>query len=111
MQDKNNKLLARIGYLTKEVADRDKLVRQFILNNEDEPKVKERAVLQSYKSKLASIERRFESQKKQNVTLKIENSSLKEKEQLLSNNLQKVCAEKDMLHNECVKMSQRIYIE
>ena len=45
MQDKNNKLLARIGYLTKEVADRDKLVRQFILNNEDEPKVKERAVL------------------------------------------------------------------
>jgi len=74
MKDKNSKLLARIGYLTKEVADRDKLMQKFILNNESETKVKESCVLQSYKSKLASVERKNESLKKTNAAIKAENS-------------------------------------
>lgn len=45
IKTKNGKLLARIGYLTKEVADRDKLMQKFILNNETETKVKESCVL------------------------------------------------------------------
>ena len=111
MKEKNSKLQARIGYLTKEVADRDKLMQKFILNNESEASVKEKCVLQSYKSKLASIERKLEFSKKQNLVLKYENTKLKEQEQLLNSNLQQLSAEKDMLHNECVKMSQRIYIQ
>ena len=84
MIDKNSKLLARIGYLTKEVADRDKLMQSFILNNESEAKVKERCVIKSYKSKLASIERKLEQFKKQNTALKTENSTLKENGSLLN---------------------------
>ena len=80
MKEKNSKLWARIGYLTKEVADRDKLMQKFILNNESEASVKEKCFLQSYKSKLASIERKLEFSKKQNLVLKYENSKLKEKE-------------------------------
>ena len=111
MKEKNSKLLARIGYLTKEVADRDKLMQKFILNNESEASVKEKCVLQSYKSKLASIERKLEFSKKQNLVLKYENTKLKENEQLLKTNLQQLGAEKDMLHNECVKMSHTVYIQ
>lgn len=66
MKEKNSKLLARIGFLSKEVADRDRLMQTFILSNESDSKVQERCVLQSYKSKLASIERKLESLKKQN---------------------------------------------
>ena len=80
MKEKNSKLLARIGYLTKEVSDRDKLMQKFILNNESEASVKEKCVLQSYKSKLASIERKLEFSKKQTLVLKCENSKLKENE-------------------------------
>ena len=64
MKDKNSKLQARIGRLTKEVADRDKLMQTFVLNNESEPAVKERCVLQSYKSKLTQIEGKLEALKK-----------------------------------------------
>ena len=110
MKDKNSKLLARIGYLTKEVADRDKLMQKFILNGESEIKVKESCVLQSYKSKLQSVEKKHESLKKSNATLKVEKQELAASEKLLKSQLQQLAAEKELLHNECVKMSQRILI-
>lgn len=66
-------MLARIGHLTKEVAERDRLMQTFILSNETDSKVQERCVVQSYKSKLASIERKLEYLKKQNQGLKSEN--------------------------------------
>ena len=59
-------MVARIGFLSKEVAERDKLMQKFILNNESETKVKEKCVLQSYKSKIAETERKNEVLKKQN---------------------------------------------
>ena len=65
-------MLARIVFLTKEVADRDKLMQKFILNNESEVKVKESCVLQSYKSKVAALERKLESLKRHNTTLKFD---------------------------------------
>ena len=62
--DKNNKLLARIGYLSREVSDRDKLMQKFVLNNETEANVKEQCVLKSYKSKLTNVELKLETTKK-----------------------------------------------
>ena len=87
------------------MAERDKLMQTFILNNGSETKVKESCVLQSYKSKLASIQRKLESLKKYNTDLKTENSTLKENEQLLDAQVTKIGAEKEVLHNECVMMS------
>ena len=86
-------------------------MEKFILNNESEAKVKESCVLQSYKSKVASIERKLEQVKKQNSQLKMENGKLFEQEELLNSKLHLVTAEKDLLHSECVKLSQRIYIQ
>ena len=82
--EKNGKLIARIGFLSKEVAERDKLMQKFILNNESEPKVKEKCILQSYKSKIAETERKNEQLKKQNSSLKAESSRLVEIEQQLN---------------------------
>ena len=72
MKDKNSKLLARIGYLTKEVADRDKLMQKFVLNGESEVKVKESCVLQQYKSKLQQVEKKNEALSKKKIALKAE---------------------------------------
>ena len=76
MKDKNSKLLARIGYLTKEVADRDKLMQKFVLNGESEVKVKESCVLQQYKSKLQQVEKKNETITKKNTALKAEQTKL-----------------------------------
>ena len=67
LKEKNGKLQAKIMQLTKAVKERDKLMEKFILNSESEAKVKESCVLQSYKSKVASIERKLEALKKNNA--------------------------------------------
>ena len=46
------------------MADRDKLMQTFILNNESEAKVKKATVIKKYKSKIAAVERKLESFKK-----------------------------------------------
>ena len=82
--NKNNILRTKIGYLTREVKERDKLMQNFVLNNESEAKVQEKCVITSYKSKLDSVKRKLEQTKKLNTNLKQENSTLKENEQLLN---------------------------
>lgn len=66
------------------MADRDKLMQTFILNNESEAKVKKATVIKKYKSKIAAVERKLESFKKQNTALKTENGTLKENGSLLN---------------------------
>ena len=44
-------------------------MKKFILNSESEAKVKELCVIKNYKSKLASLDRKLESSKRQNTAL------------------------------------------
>lgn len=81
LTDKNNKLQARIGYLTREVSDMNKLMEKFVLNNETDSNLKEQCVVKSYKSKLASVERKLEATMNKNAALKQENAVLKGNEQ------------------------------
>jgi len=110
MKAENSKLKARIGQLTREVTERDKLMQKFILGSESDVKVKESCVLQSYKSKLASVERKHHKLKKQVATLQAQNTELRKSDEATQGKLAQLQAEKDMLHSECVKMSQHIYI-
>lgn len=58
-------------------------MQKFILNNDSDVKVKESCVLQSYKSKLASVQRKKEALKIQNDVLKAENKDLKASGELM----------------------------
>ena len=85
-------------------------MQKFILNNKLESKdIQEKAIVQSFKSKLAVMELKLEEQTQQNLTLKTETATLMKNELNLNEKLQQLCAEKDLLHNECVKMSQHIF--
>ena len=62
--EKINKQKARIGYLQKEVAERDKLMQNYVLNTEDQKNLQSRCLIQSFKSKIVTLEKKLESTKR-----------------------------------------------
>ena len=63
-------------------------MQNYVLNTEDQKNLQSRCLIQSYKSKLITLEKKLESTKRQNTQLKHENKELlkfKENDKLLRN--------------------------
>ena len=54
---------------------------------------------------MAEVKLNFETEKKKNAALASEKAEIMKSEELLKGQLQQLTAEKELLHNECVKMS------
>ena len=67
---------ARIAYLENEVVQTEKLMSQYVLDKEGVKNLQSRCVIQSYKSKLVTYEKKVELLKQKTKDLKKENKEL-----------------------------------